>query len=70
MSLYLSAYKAAFWEDVMEALRCWSWEVKRMRTSKGSAIVCLFVRSLGLKREADCRRWELVLFIDVMGGGV
>ena len=41
MSLYLRAYCAAFCDEPMEALRCCSCEVKRMRTSKGSAMVAM-----------------------------
>lgn len=57
MSRFLRAYWAAFCAEVTEALSWRSWLVKRMRTSKGSAIaaISLALRGIG------------VVVVDVLG---
>lgn len=73
MSLYRSAYCAAFCELVTDALRCCSWLVKRMRTSKGSAMAdsrdvkCAALRSgMGIQVvvvDAGCKAGALLLLL-------
>lgn len=61
ISRFLSAYTAAFWIEVCDALRCDSSVVKRWRTSKGSAIV---------RAARMCRKQYVWCSLGKLGSGV